>query len=285
LFLRKQEQENTVKVFSPAKINLTLEILGKRPDGYHDLFTIFKTIQLADELTINWISGERRLHCSHSEVPLGEENLILKAVRAIEKEVGFPVPVEIFLEKKIPIGAGLGGGSSNAAAVLRILGEKYHFSEEKLNSLSAELGADVPFFLQGGTAFGRGKGDELEPLPSFPSFPLVLIKPHFSISTAFAYRQIRSYTYGENSLKLSQSLKQGEFQDLFRYFVNDFEPHLFPLYPQLEQIKNLFMENGALAAQVSGSGSALFAVVSDEKHALNLAEKVKDFGEVWVTRT
>ncbi len=285
MFLKKQELENKVKVFSPAKINLSLEILGKRSDGYHDLYTIFKTIQFGDELTVNWISGERQLHCSNPEVPLGNENLILKAAAAVEEVVGFSIPIEVHLEKKIPMGAGLGGGSSNAAAILKLLGERYHISDQILMRAAAELGSDVPFFLRGGTAFAKGKGEQLELLPDFPSLPLVLIKPPFSISTAFAYSQVRSYTSGKNSLKLSRSIKEGEGLSSFQHFVNDFEVYLFPVYPQLEQIKNIFLENGALAAQVTGSGSALFAFASDESHACELAEKVRDFGEVWMTKT
>jgi len=272
-------------ILSPAKINLTLEILGRRPDGYHDLSTIFHTISFSDELFFDLNAQDFTFTCDDPAVPLGEENLVVKAVRGIETIIGHPVKGHIELRKRIPMGAGLGGGSSNAAAVLRELGHKFAIKEETLHPLAATLGADVPFFLNGKTAWGQGKGESLVPLPSLPAFPVVIVKPPFPISTALAYSKVTRYGKGEKTKKVVELIRSGKFDEIFEHLTNDFEEALFPLFPDLPKIKETFVANGARAALLSGSGSAMFAVARDESHAEELAQKVKMFGSTWITST
>lgn len=270
---------------SPAKINFSLEILGRRPDGYHNISTVFQTLDLADELSFDWNAPKTELVCKAPDVPKDESNLILKAVRALETWSGRPITVRVFLEKRIPMGAGLGGGSSNAACVLREIGRRFGIPGDALNAVGKVLGADVPFFLEGGTAWGSGIGEVLEILPKLPEWPVVVVKPSFSISTAEAYGAVRRYGTGEKTAKLVELLHAKQFDKIFSCVVNDFEEALFPMYPELAAIKKAFTDREPLAAQLSGSGSALFAIARDTAEAQELAAAARSFGQTWVTRT
>lgn len=270
------------KKTSPAKINLTLEILGQRADGYHDIVSIFQAISLADKLTFDWETDETQLICDHPDIPAGEENLVFKALHALEDNLRSPVKVKIFLEKNIPIGAGLGGGSSNAASVLLEAAQRYHIPSEDLHRIASSLGSDVAFFLNPGTWLGKGRGEILEKLPDFPSFPFVVVKPPFSISTRFAYSQIKRYSNGRHTALFMDSLRQKDRNKLFKSIKNDFEEALFPQYPPLATIKRKLLDFGALGAGLSGSGSALFAVARDLVHAEQIASNLKPEGQVWV---
>jgi len=275
----------TTLAISRAKINLTLEILGCRPDGFHNISTVFQAIELSDKLTFDWDTDHVSLSCNNSEVPNDESNLIIKAIRVLEKHLGFPLKLKVALEKEIPMGAGLGGGSSNAAAVLLELGRKFSIPLEKLLELATSLGADVPFLLQGGTALATGKGEMLESLPALPTLPLVIVKPSFSISTALAYSKISKYSSGEKTEKLVSLLKERKFDRIFDCLTNDFEDALFPIYSELPKLKQELLSHGALAAQMSGSGSAFFAIARDANHANQLAETASRFGKTWITQT
>jgi len=270
---------------SPAKINLTLEILGRLPNGYHELATIFQTTDLSDEVSVQFDSDITVLKCEHPDVPTGEKNLILKAVRAVEKFVGHSIPCSITLAKVIPMGAGLGGGSSNAATMLLLLGKRFAISKPELFKIATSLGADVPFFLMGGTALASGIGEKLEPLPSLGSYHLVIVKPAVSISTAEAYAKVKQYSSGENTRIVSDLIKSNQMEKIFDHLTNDFEPIAFSMHPELVDIKKMFLEHGALAAQMSGSGSAFFAFARNENHANDLAMAVSIFGKTWVTST
>lgn len=270
---------------SPAKINLTLEILGQRNDGYHDICTVFQTIALSDELQFEWDSSKTEVICEDPEVPQDDSNLILKALHAVEEVLSFPLRLRVFLKKEIPLGGGLGGGSSNAAAILLEAGRKFNVPPEKIYDMACRLGGDVPFFLTGGTALGNGKGEIIEELPSFPSFSVVVVKPPFSVSTSMAYSRVTSYSTGEKTKKLATELKNGNTKNIFAHLTNDFEAVVFPLHPQLAEIKKIFLENGALGAQLSGSGSSVFAIASDVAHAKSLAASVEKLGKVWITQT
>lgn len=276
---------SAVRIEAPAKINLTLEIIGKRSDGYHELLTVFQSVGLSDSLSFDWSATGAELVCSDPDVPADESNLVLKAIRGMEKLSGAPIPVKVTLEKRIPAGAGLGGGSSDAAAVLRVLGEKLGARGEELHALAASLGADVPFFLAGGTALGAGKGEILESLPPFPPVSVVIVKPAFPIATAFAYGKVKSYSTGTKSRALADALRRAQSPPLPDCLTNDFEKFLFPFYPELADIKETFLRRGAAAAQLSGSGSAMFALAETGKDAIEIAEAVKPFGRVWITRT
>lgn len=218
-----------------AKINWALRILGKRADGYHDLETLYQQISLCDVVTIEE-SRELSLTCSDPTIPTDETNLALRAARAI----GAP-PVSIHIEKRIPAGGGLGGGSSNAAATLVALDEMFSL-DAPLHELALQLGSDVPFFLIGGRAYATGRGEELTPLPSLAPTPLLLLLPEERVLTREAFALVRRY-----------SPPAGAEME----WTNDFEEPIFERLPRLRELKSRLAQAGASWAGMSGSGSTI----------------------------
>ena len=250
-----------VRVSSLAKINLDLRVLGKRPDGYHELRTIFQTVSLADTIQIEYQRGRTRIDIkSNLNIP---DNLLDLAAHNVLQATGKTGRVGFVLTKRIPLGAGLGGGSSNAAAVLLALPAMLRkpLPLQKLMELAADLGSDVPFFLLGGTAVGLGRGTELYPLPDRLRGPLLLVTPGIHSSTADAYRALQMKETNE-----VPSAMMGDFQSVawdlgaVSRWRNDFERVVFHQHPQLRSIKGKLLKLGALAALMSGSGSALFGM-------------------------
>ena len=253
------------RVRALAKINLDLRVLGKRPDGYHELRTIFQTVSLADSLDIAFTPGGET--AIELDDPLAiSDNLVVRAARRVLDAIGIAGQVRIRLAKCIPMGAGLGGGSSDAAAVLLTLpvlaGRVLDLPA--LAEIGRDLGSDVPFFLLGGRAAGIGRGEELFPLPDLPPAPGVLVAPDVPVSTADAYRAL--------SPRLTIELQQNKifsFQsqawDVSSRLPpeNDFEPAVFELRPELAALKNRLLQAGAWPALMSGSGSALFGLFRD----------------------
>ncbi|MCC5875283.1 MAG: 4-(cytidine 5'-diphospho)-2-C-methyl-D-erythritol kinase, partial [Candidatus Sumerlaeia bacterium] len=264
------------QIASPAKINLHLDILNRRADGFHDLDTIFLAIDLADRLSISAPSqdprpGEEPLVASFevtgphgAGVPTTAENLIWRAFQLFEEETGRRLPsLKVHLHKNIPHGAGLGGGSSNAAAALhlanKISGIRLGIGE--LEVLAARLGSDCAFFIRGGAARGTGRGEVLTPLP-VPELPLLLVVPDFSISTAHAYGSLRPDHLGRRTdcdRVLTWMQQGGTPPPLY----NSFEDALHGDHPTLADIRRFLTNNGALTARLSGSGSATFAIFPD----------------------
>jgi 4-diphosphocytidyl-2-C-methyl-D-erythritol kinase len=257
-----------VRIPALAKINLRLEVLGKRPDGFHELRTIFQTISLRDELRLKatrkpGISLRVLGNNSLSGEPI-QKNLVYLALHALRAELGAKGGVSIILKKNIPAGRGLGGGSSDAAAALvgylRLTKKKCPL--EKLAEIAATLGADVPFFLKGGRALGVGKGDEIYPIPDIPTLHLLVVSPKsIHVSTPDAYRwlnsaQLTNFSENHRLLKfcaLSWSLQGGPL-------LNHFEDAVFQQHPRLAEIKRDLLQNGATEALLAGSGSAVFGV-------------------------
>ena len=227
-----------------AKINWALRITGRRPDGFHDLETLFQTISLHDELTFTPSAG-RSLTCDEPGVPTDETNLVLRAARAVGAD-----NVAIHLRKRIPAGGGLGGGSSNAAAVLQELGAG------PLEAIALELGSDVPFFLMGGTAYATGRGEKLTPMPPMQGIPLLLVLPEERVLTRDAFASIRRY---------SPPLGIDAYRDVanFTNFTNDFEEPVFALVPRLAALKARMIDAGARWAGMSGSGSTIVGAFAD----------------------
>ncbi len=221
---------------SYAKINWSLRITGKRADGYHDLETVFQTISLHDDLTFRE-SDSWSLTCDDPTIPTDHTNLVLRAARAVSAK-----PLAIDLRKRIPAGGGLGGGSSNAAATLRALGEG-----RDLADIALSLGSDVPFFLTGGTAYATGRGEVITPLTPMSEIPLLLVLPEERVSTKDAYARITKY---------SEPLGIEAYRE-FAAFTNDFEEPVFAMYPRLRELKARLYDAGAKWAQMSGSGSTL----------------------------
>ena len=240
-----------MQIRSHAKINWALRILGRRPDGYHDLETLFQTISLHDTITIReW--PELTLTCDDASIPKDESNLILRAARAL----GTP-PVAIDVQKRIPAGGGLGGGSSNAAATLVALSEMFAVDPAVLPDIALSIGSDVPFFLAGGTAYATGRGEELISLDSRPPIPLLLVFPEARVSTADAFSRVRRYSHPVGVEAFHEALR-GEFLDHADLLVNDFEEPIFAVLPELARWKARLYEAGALWAGMTGSGSTIF---------------------------
>ena len=262
----------TERVLSHAKINWALRILGKRPDGFHDLETLFQTISLHDTLTIER-AGAVSMTCDDPSIPTDETNLIVRAAKAL----GVP-PVKIHLEKRIPAGGGLGGGSSNAAATLLALARMFGVEETVLPEIALSLGSDVPFFLVGGTAYATGRGEELVSLRNEAPISLLLIFPEERVSTPEAFRLIKRYSPPLGVDFFADLVETDLLQDPGA-LTNDFEGPIFERLPHLRTLKQRLLDAGAAWAAMSGSGStiagafrsaatrdAVAAAFSDVKH-------------------
>jgi 4-diphosphocytidyl-2-C-methyl-D-erythritol kinase len=256
----------TIKAF--AKVNLGLRILEKRSDGYHNIHTIMQTISLCDTITLT--EGERTLVVSTTvgDLPQDETNLCYRAAKSFFEEVGEEKGISIDVQKEIPIGAGLGGGSSDAAAVLVGLNILYSkpLSRKRLGEIALSIGSDVPFFIEGGTAFVSGRGEKIEPLGKGPKFNYLVVFPGFSIDTKWAYDQIKCLTKGENYSSISNySLNAGSTVDIETLLKNDFEEVMLKEYPELKTIRQLLFQNGATSVSLSGSGSSIFGIFNDRE--------------------
>jgi len=264
---------------SPCKVNLLLNILGRRPDGFHDLETLFHPVPLCDELTFE-LAGESGIHftCDHPELPTDRSNLVVRAaeqflVEAQQAGQG----IRIHLTKRIPLAAGLGGGSSNAAQTLvglnELLGQPLALGS--LDRIAATLGSDVNFFLQDQPARATGRGERVEPLAPFDALRgrgMILYHPGFGISTAWAYRELAQHPEALNGRPgrvdaLERALRSGDLAEAGQCFYNSLEAPALHKYPILDLYQRFFRENGAWAALMSGSGSTTFALFPDESTA------------------
>lgn len=251
-----------VKFPSFAKINWLLRVLGKRPDGYHEVVTVLQTISLHDELTIQVSeNGPITLTCDDPTIPTGRDNLILKAVARFPDHFG----AEITVAKRIPAMGGLGGASSNAAVTLLALNGLW---KGKYNDVDAKsLGADVPFFLIGGRCAATGTGTDLKSVPDGPKQYLIVITPNAKVSTAHAYASLNaaSLTTSDSASILSSSLADLNSADSRQWPLrNDFERVIFEIEPEIERAKNALLEAGAWSALLAGSGSSVFGVFDNE---------------------
>jgi 4-diphosphocytidyl-2-C-methyl-D-erythritol kinase len=262
-----------MQLFAPAKINLSLKILGRRGDGFHEIDTLMTPISLHDELTIapNDSATGLAFSCADEAVPRGEENLVVRAARRFFCEIEAEPKVRITLQKKIPLGAGLGGGSSDAASTLSGLNELHGapLSLVRLTTIAAEIGSDVPFFLACSAARCRGRGENVGPVPNLPKLPLLLLKPDFGVATVSAYRhwlnscELPDVDYGPRKLA-----------DLV--FENDLERPVFEKHLFLALVKSWLARQPEVAlALLSGSGSTIFAVLRGRSLAQSLAERAK----------
>jgi 4-diphosphocytidyl-2-C-methyl-D-erythritol kinase len=248
-----------VRLRSLAKINLDLRVLRKRPDGFHDLRTIFQTISLADTIEVEYQRGRTKIELkANLNIP---GNLIVRAADSLMKSARATGSLRFNLTKRIPLGGGLGGGSSNAAAVLlalpALLGKSVPI--EKLMELAAELGSDVPFFLLGGTAAGLGRGTELYPLPDAKARPGLLVIPGIHSSTPAAYAALHRKVLPEVPPDMIHKF-QAVGWDLETAWTNDFETVVFHQHPELKSIQGKLLRLGAWRAMMTGSGSALFGL-------------------------
>lgn len=297
---------------APAKINLYLEILGDRPDGYHELAMILQSIDLADEIELRATSTDTiRVNCDHPQVPLDKTNLAYRAAELMARQ--FPQSfaqyggVEITIHKRIPVAAGLAGGSTNAAAVLVGIDLLWQLglTQSELQELAAFLGSDVPFCIAGGTAIATGRGEQLSPLSSLNNLYIVLGKHRrLAVSTAWAYQTYRASfgsSYVTNSHDLESRARAVHSKGIVKAIIhqdgseigqklhNDLEKVVLPEYPQVAQLRQAFQDSG-VAAMMSGSGPSVFALCSSSTQAQQVQQLLRatipdpDL-DLWITQT
>ena len=274
-----------VEKISPCKVNLLLNILGKRDDGFHELETVLHPVRVFDVLSINRIGHGVELTCSSPELPTDSRNLVYRAAVMFLEKAEVRDGVRIHLEKKIPLAAGLGGGSGNAATTLLGLNELFGspLGNEQLHELAASLGSDVPFFLQDKPALGTGRGEKIEPLDPFPALSgaaFLLVHPGFGIETAWAYKQLTRFPKALNgepgrAKRLISLLRGKDPKAAVAEFYNSLEAPALEKYPILALFQEFFRSQGAVGTLMSGSGSTTFAVTKDRANAEDLVERFK----------
>jgi 4-diphosphocytidyl-2-C-methyl-D-erythritol kinase len=270
---------------SPCKINLLLNVLGRRPDGFHELETLLHPVGLCDELVFERTRVGLELTSDHPGLPVDGTNLVHRATQAFLRVAGVAAGIRIHLRKRVPLAAGLGGGSSNAAHTLLGLNELFEgpLDLTQLRAIAESLGSDVPFFLQSGPALGTGRGEQITPLEPFPCLRSVyglLIHPGFGVSTPWAYQQLSRFPAALNGLPgraraLAEVLDSSELPKPFPALYNSLEAPVYEKYPILGLYREFLEAEGALATQMSGSGSTTFALLESRSRAETLAEKFK----------
>lgn len=286
---------------SPCKVNLILNILGKRADGFHELETVMQPVNICDEMTFERGGASLQLTCSNPELPCDSKNLVHRAATAFLAAAKISGGVKIHLQKNLPLAGGIGGGSANAAVTFSALNELFGapLPIEKLHELSAALGSDVPFFLYDKPALATGRGEKVRTLENFPALKgkaFFLVHPGFGISTPWSYQNLARFPKDQNgtpgraeklvaALQASDSLApvggegRGEGAAL-DHFYNSLEAPAFDKFPVLQLYKEFLRENGAFVSLMSGSGSTTFAIAENLKAAETLAEKFKSqFGD------
>ena len=265
-----------------AKLNLTLDVLGKREDGYHDLQSVMQTISVRDDVEIDIGTGKPwKLLCDKEGIPTDESNLAWKAAKvycdALHKDPG---GIEIRITKRIPSGAGMGGGSADAAAVLRALNDYYGkpLSLFALAELGAEVGSDVPFCVLCGTAMVEGRGERVRKLPDMPDCIFVIVKPDFSVSTPELYKKIDEVAIAKrpDNKAMESALLAGDLLKVSQNLCNVFDPVVTDEHLELNYIKSLMHQYGAVGYQMTGSGSAVFAIVSEFEVAAVICNMLKE---------
>lgn len=270
----------TLKLKSPGKLNLRLDVLGRRPDGYHDLRMLNSTISLYDDIEINLTERGITVNCENDpHVPSGEDNIVYKATKEIMAYSNKNVGIEINIKKSIPSGAGMGGGSSNAAAVILGLNQllKIHLSKDKLMAIGLRFGADIPFFLFGSPAIAEGIGENLTKVKRLPKMPFVIVAPKLNVPTKGIYDKYESKGHSRENMELPREYPTKK--TVLRVLNNDLESVTSKQYPIVNEIKELLMKQGALGAQMTGSGPTVFGIFSDREKAEKTCKKISSLGE------
>ncbi len=291
-----------IRVDCPAKINLFLDILGERDDGYHEVTTVMQTIGLHDRLFFRVKKSGIEIYCNHSSVLTDESNLTFKVAQLLLDETGIKRGVRIEIEKGIPVASGLGGASSNAAATFIALNHLWNLglSKESLLNLSRKVGTDIAFFIylaeddfsafSGGTLLGKGRGNELTRICSLPDSWMILVAPSLAVSTKWAYNSLHlGLTGGKKDFKMVvDALKSGDLRVISKSLFNRFEEVVAEKYPVIDRIKRELLEEGATGALMTGSGPVVFGLFLDGGKAKQIAKKIsrgRKEERVCVTRT
>lgn len=274
-----------------AKINLTLDVLGKREDGYHDLSSVMQTVSIRDDIEIDIGTGKPwRLLCDKEDIPTDSRNLAWKAAERFFNATGKdPDGIEIRITKRIPSQAGLGGGSADAAAVLRALNKHYDspFSILALAELGASVGSDVPFCVVCGTAMVEGRGERLRKLPDMPDCCIVVCKPDFSCATGELYEKLDSVAIAKHpdNKAIENALYAGDLGKIAENVYNVFDPVVTQDHLEMNYIKSICNSYGAVAYQMTGSGSAVFAIAESFEYAAVICNMLKDnYSQVYICK-
>lgn len=264
------------KYKSFAKINIGLDVLGRRPDGYHNIKTIMQRVSLSDILSIEK-SDMTKISSSVNFIPTDEKNLVYKAILAFREYTGIDANLYVHIQKRIPTQAGLGGGSSNAATTLLALDEIYgtNLTTKELSEMAVKLGADVPFFLMPSPAMCEGIGEIITPIEDiFPAYYVLIVKPRFSVSTKEAYDRMDNIgiTMRPDFDKILPALKNGNGDMLKKSAINVFEDYARTQFPQIEEIKKQLLDIGALVSFMSGSGSSIVGIFDKRPSVMDLDE-------------
>jgi 4-diphosphocytidyl-2-C-methyl-D-erythritol kinase len=268
-----------IRLRAYAKVNLALDVVGIRPDGHHELRTVMQSVSLADDVEICSTGGgfELLIDPPHTDVGPPERNTVYRAWRLLCDRVGWELPVRVTLRKEVPAGAGLGGGSTDAAAVLRGLDTLFGLglSAGELRDVGRETGADVPFCVSGGTALGEGVGEILNPAPAPPDHRLLVVKPSRGADTAAVYRAYdASPAGGKAAERVLSALRSGDLTGLAGALGNDLAPVTKRMIPEVAGLERSLLEAGALGASMTGSGTAVFGLFCDEDAAARAGEEI-----------
>lgn len=274
-----------------AKLNLTLDVLGKRPDGYHDLKSVMQTISMRDDVQIDLDTGKPwNLTCTDESIPCDERNLAWKAAEVYFKAVNKdPNGLSIHITKRIPTEAGLGGGSADAAAVLRALNRHYGspLSILALAELGAQVGSDVPFCTLCGTAMVEGRGEKLRKLPDMPDCVFVVCKPGFSVSTPELYRKLDDTVIGKrpDNQAMESALLMGDLGKVAENLCNVFDPVVTADHLEINYIKSIFNSYGSVGQQMTGSGSAVFGILPNFEYAAVVCNMLKEnYPQIYIAK-
>ncbi|MCS7172964.1 MAG: 4-(cytidine 5'-diphospho)-2-C-methyl-D-erythritol kinase [Armatimonadetes bacterium] len=274
-----------------AKVNLTLDVLGRRPDGYHEIVTVLHTLELHDIVILREVERSVTVRCDHRAVPTDEQNLVFRTAQLLRDTYGVDRGIEIELRKHIPPASGLGGGSSDAAVTLLGLAQlwKLRLDGGELLSLAARIGSDVPFFLAGGAALATGRGERLQYLPTLPSTWVVLLCPDFGIPTGWAYESLdrAGITRHPDTEGTIQALRAGDVQGVAARLSNVFTPLVCAHHPLVGELLERLRSAGALGASMTGTGPAVFGLFAEEAVAREAIQALSGTfpGQVILTRT
>lgn len=269
----------TLELMAKAKINLALDVLGKRADGYHEVRMVMQTIDLCDKVCIEITDRDIEIECNCPWVPNNCDNIAFKAAQLLKEKYAISKGVKIRIEKNIPVAAGLAGGSTDAASVLKGMNQLFDLgiSTEELMALGKQIGADVPYCIKGGTMLAEGIGEILTELPQLEETPILLVKPKIGVSTAWVYKNLNleDIKVRPDTALLTEALRTGDNHALCHSMINVLETVTIPRYTVIKRIKDRLTELGASGSMMSGSGPSVFGIFKDGQSAQKAYNEIK----------